>query len=114
MNFYNDDEKKGGAPVIPGAASPFRKTSAFGRAPIFSRAAGSILDRFKNLSRKDLAFVGIGLSVLVMAPVAEYMMSKPAESNLLSGGFGDRRGGPSSLYEPGLGALSAGSSDGSS
>ena len=114
MNFYNNnDEKDGGAPVIPGAASPFRKKSAFGKAPLFSRAAGSVLDRFKNLSRKDMAFVGIGLSVLVMAPVAEYMMSKPAESTLLTGGFGDRRGGPSSLYEPGFGALSAGSSDGS-
>jgi hypothetical protein len=57
--------------------------------------------------------VGIGLSVLVMAPVAEYMMSKPAESTLLSGGFGDRRGDPSSLHELGYGALSAGSADGS-
>jgi hypothetical protein len=113
MNFYNNDEKDGGAPVIPGAASPFRKKSAFGKAPIFSRAAGSIMDRFKNLSRKDMAFVGIGLSVLVMAPVAEYMMSKPAESTLLSGGFGDRRGDPSSLHELGYGALSAGSADGS-
>ncbi|MDD2804793.1 MAG: hypothetical protein PHV33_04505 [Elusimicrobiales bacterium] len=112
MNFYNDDDKKGGAPVIPGAASPFKKTSAFGKSPMFSRAAGSVFDRLKNLSRKDMAFVGIGLSVLVMAPVAEYMMSQPAETNLLrANDFNGPRGqGPN---DSGLGNLSPGSSDGS-
>ena len=112
MNFYNDDDKKAGAPVIPGAASPFKKTSAFGKSPMFSRAAGSIFDRLKNLSRKDMAFVGIGLSVLVMAPVAEYMMSQPAETNMLTGDeFKGKRGeGPNDL---GMGGLSTGSSDGS-
>lgn len=111
MNFYNDDEKKGGA-AVPGA---FKKTSAFGKAPLFSRTAGGLMDRLKNLSRKDMAFVGIGLSVLVMAPVAEYMMSKPSSDNLLTPGFGDRGsslpGG--GLYEPGINALSQGSPDGS-
>ena len=110
MNFYNEDEKKDGV-VAPGA---FKKTSSFGKAPLFSRTAGGLMDRLKNLSRKDMAFVGIGLSVLVMAPVAEYMMSKPSSDNLLTPGFGSREGGvPTGLYEPGINALSQGSPDGS-
>lgn len=111
MNFYNDDEKKAGAPVIPGAASPFKKTSAFGKSPMFSRAAGSIFDRLKNLSRKDMAFVGIGLSILVMAPVAEYMMNQPEAAPSMEGsGFGSRDG--KAPLDTGFGSLSAGSSDG--
>ena len=90
MNFYNEDEDKDGAPVLPKSASPFKKTSPFGKMPSFSRAQGSIIDRLKNLSRKDMAFVGIGLSVLVMAPVAEYMMSQPPEKTMLTSGFGTR------------------------
>ena len=114
MNFYNDDEKKDGAPVIPSTASTFKKTSAFGKAPMFSRAAGSITDRLKNLSRKDMAFVAIGLSVLVMTPVAEYMMSQPSQDNMLKEGFGNRgKEGSSGLYEPGINGLSQGSPDGS-
>jgi len=110
MNFYNEDEKKDGA-AAPGA---FKKTSSFGKAPLFSRTAGGLMDRLKNLSRKDMAFVGIGLSVLVMAPVAEYMMSKPSTDNILTPGFGSREGGaPTGLYEPGINALSQGSPDGS-
>ena len=113
MNFYNEDEKKDGAPVIPSAASPFKKTSAFGKTPMFSRAAGSITNRLKNLSRKDMAFVAIGLSVLVMTPVAEYMMSQPSQDNMLKEGFGNRGDGSSGLYEPGINGLSQGSPDGS-
>ena len=110
MNFYNEDEKKDGA-AAPGA---FKKTSSFGKTPLFSRTAGGLMDRLKNLSRKDMAFVGIGLSVLVMAPVAEYMMSKPSTDNILTPGFGSREGGaPTGLYEPGINALSQGSPDGS-
>ncbi|HAT72976.1 MAG TPA: hypothetical protein DCS63_09195 [Elusimicrobia bacterium] len=113
MNFYNEDEKKDGAPAAPGM-STFKKTSAFGKSPMFSRTAGGIMDRIKNLSRKDMAFVGIGLSVLVLAPVAEYMMSKPSADNLLVPGFGSREGSAASgLYEPGINALSQGSPDGS-
>ena len=112
MNFYNEDEDKKGAPVIPGTASPFKKTSAFGKTPMFSRATGSIIDRLKNLSRKDMAFVGIGLSVLVMAPVAEYMMSQPAQDNLLKETF-NPRSGPGGVMDPGINGLSTGSPDGS-
>ncbi|MDO8804502.1 MAG: hypothetical protein Q7R35_08720 [Elusimicrobiota bacterium] len=114
MNFYNEDEKKDGAPVMPSTASTFKKASAFGKTPMFSRAAGSITDRLKNLSRKDMAFVAIGLSVLVMTPVAEYMMSQPSQDNMLKAGFGDRgKEGSSGPYEPGIHGLSQGSSDGS-
>lgn len=113
MNFYNEDEKKAGIPVIPGAASPFRKTSAFGKAPMFSRAAGSFVDRLKNLSRRDMAFVAIGLSVLVMAPVAEYMISQPSQDNLLKGNDFTTPRGEVGLFEPGINGLSQGSADGS-
>lgn len=115
MNLYNEDEKRDGAPVIPSGASSFKKTSAFGK-PMFSRTAGGIMERLKNLSRKDMAFVGIGLSVLVAAPVAEYMTSKPSTDNLLTPGFGSREGSAATsggLYEPGINALSQGSPDGS-
>jgi hypothetical protein len=115
MNFYNEEEKKEGAPAVPGS-STFKKTASFGKSPLFSRASGGIMDRLKNLSRKDMALVGIGLSVLVTAPVAEYMMSKPSTENpVLTPGFGSRddKGAPNSLYEPGINALSQGSPDGS-
>ena len=117
MNFYNEneEEKKDGAPVLPRAASPFKKTSAFGKSPMFSRAAGGIMDRLKNLSRRDMALVGLGLSVLVMVPTAEYMMSQPTADNVLSGGFGSKGEGLNSgsgPYEPGVNGLSQGSADG--
>lgn len=113
MNFYNEDEKKDGASASPGASS-FKKKSAFGKTPFFSRTSGGVMERLKNLSRKDMAFVGIGLAILVMAPLAEYMMSKPSADNLLTPGFGSREGSPASgLYEPGINALSQGSPDGS-
>ena len=116
MNLYNgnEDEKKDAAPMLGRASSPFKRNSTFGRTPMLSRAAGGILERLKNLSRKDMAFVGVGLSVLVMAPVAEYMMSKPSTDNMLASGFGSRNGSTAGggLYEPGINALSQGSADG--
>ncbi|OGS12270.1 MAG: hypothetical protein A2234_02090 [Elusimicrobia bacterium RIFOXYA2_FULL_58_8] len=115
MNLYNnEDESKGGAPLAARGGVPFKKSSLFGKTPMLSRAAGGIMDRLKNLSRKDMAFVGLGLSVLVMAPVAEYVMSKPSADNLLAPGFGSRDGSAmAGLYEPGINALSQGSADGS-
>ena len=115
MNFYNDEEneKKAGAPALPRAASPFKKTSAFGKSPLFSRAAGGIMDRLKNLSRRDMALVGLGLSVLTMVPVAEYMMSQPSQDNVLSGGWGGKEKLGDMPYEPGINSLSQGSADGS-
>jgi len=112
MNFYNENEKRDeGGPVVGKVGASFKKTSAFGR-PAFSKAAGSIMDRIKNLSKKDLAFVAVGLSVLVTAPVAEYMMSKPTGADQLTPGFGSRADASGSPYEPGINALSQGSPDG--
>lgn len=113
MNYDNEEEKREKAPPILGKLRPsFKKSSIFGRPPAFSKAAGSLLERIKSLSKKDLAFVAVGLSVLVAAPVAEYMMSKPAGADRLAPGFGQRAGGGDSLYEPGINSLSQGSPDG--
>lgn len=113
MNYRNDGNKRDeGGPVIGKLGASFKKTSPFSK-PLFSKTAGSIMERIKNLSKKDMAFVVVGLSVLVAAPVAEYLMSKPTSDNQLTSGFGARGDGGSSLYEPGINSLSQGSPDGS-
>ena len=115
MNLSNNNDKK---TKKSGIASLFGRgsVSKIGKSQ-FPNSMGGIMERLKGLSRKDLAMVGVGLSVLVAAPVAEYMMSKPADSaNMLTSGFSSRDGeGASalaSLYEPGINALSQGSADG--
>lgn len=113
MNLSNGNDKKS---KTSGVASLFGRGSAskIGKSQ-FSRSMGGIMERLKGLSRRDLAMVGVGLSVLVAAPVAEYMMSKPADSaNMLTSGFSSRdsQSGSASLYEPGINALSQGSADG--
>jgi len=113
MNLSNGNDKKS---KTSGVASLFGRGSAskIGKSQ-FSRSMGGIMERLKGLSRRDLALVGVGLSVLVAAPVAEYMMSKPADSaNMLTSGFSSRdsQSGSASLYEPGINALSQGSADG--
>jgi hypothetical protein len=117
MGIFNDDKKDDeGGPVMARSGSSFKKTtSPFGRSQGFAKAAGSIKDRIKNLSKKDLAFVGMGLSILVAAPVAEHIISAPPSQSDLTAGFGDRRKGAldGSLYEPGINSLSQGSPDGS-
>lgn len=115
MNYDNEEDEKRdeGKPVIGKPAAAFKKSSAFGKTSAFSRAAGNIRERFKNLSKKDIAFVVVGMGVLVMAPVAEYLMSKPAGADQLMPGFGQRSEGSGPLYEPGINALSQGSPDGS-
>ncbi|MBI4801404.1 MAG: hypothetical protein HY796_02660 [Elusimicrobia bacterium] len=112
MNRNEDKKRDEGGPVIGRLGASFKKTSPFGKSPLFSKAAGNIMERIKSLSKKDLAFVVVGLSVLITAPVAEYLMSKPSSDNQLTSGFG-QRGGDSSLYEPGINSLSQGSPDGS-
>ncbi len=115
MSFHNDKEERNTIPPVLGRQGPaFRKSSAFGKAPAFSKAAGSVMDRIKGLSRRDLGLVALGIGALVMAPVAEYMMSRPPMDNTLTAGFGSRGSeGPSSIYEPGIHGLSQGSPDGS-
>ena len=114
MNYNNEDEKRDeGGPVTGNIGAAFKKPSFFGKTPAFSKAAGTVMDRLKKLSKKDIAFVAVGLGVLVMAPVAEYMMSAPDSAAQLTPGFGQRSEGGNSLYEPGINALSQGSPDGS-
>ena len=116
MNLSNNNDKKS---KKSGIASLFGRgsVSKIGKSQ-FPKSMGGIMERLKGLSRKDLALVGVGLSVLVAAPVAEYMISKPADSaNMLTSGFSSRdaqgTSALASLYEPGINALSQGSADGS-
>lgn len=115
MNFHNDREERKPVPPVLGRQAPgFRKSSVFGKTPAFSRAAGGIIERLKGLSRRDLGLVALGISALVMAPVAEFMMSRPPMDNSLTAGFGTRdASAAASLYEPGIHGLSQGSPDGS-
>ncbi len=76
-------------------------------------AGGSIMDRLKNLRRKDLMFIGAGLATLMMAPVAEHFMMSPEEGagTTLEEGFDSK--GPlfpdgSTVYESGTGGFSPG------
>jgi hypothetical protein len=73
----------------------------------------TIVERLKNLRKKDMAFIAAGLSVLMMAPVAEHFMMSPSEeSGTLQQGFNER--GPlfpdgTTVYEQGTGGFSPGS-----
>ncbi len=111
MNFNKKDDEK---PTLA-AGSFAKKTSGFSVNNL-GKTSASFFERLKNLSRKDMAIVGMGLSILVMAPIAEFMMTKPSSDNLLTPGFGERKGSDSgmpNLYDSGVNALSAGSPDGS-
>ncbi len=73
----------------------------------------SFVERLKSISTKDIGWLVIGVMILIMAPIAEYFISKPKTNTALTSGFGERKmvdsGG---IYEPGINALSAGSPDG--
>jgi len=77
-----------------------------------SGGGGSLMDRLKNLRRKDLMFIGAGLATLMMAPVAEHFMMTPEENvGALEEGFDSK--GPlfpdgSTVYESGTGGFSPG------
>lgn len=64
--------------------------------PMFRGAAlksNSVFGRLKNLKTKDVAFIGAGLAVLIMAPLAEYLVSESGDpASTLSPGF-DQKGG---------------------
>ncbi|MBU4305438.1 MAG: hypothetical protein KJ893_07460, partial [Candidatus Omnitrophica bacterium] len=113
MSYFNKkdkDEKE--SPLLPKISS-FRKTSSFGKMSMFPKSAGSFISKLKSFSKKDIAMVVVGISTLTLAPVAEYFLSKPANENLLTPGFGDRGSfGSSSIYEPGINSLSEGFPDG--
>ncbi|PJA12280.1 MAG: hypothetical protein CO113_17115 [Elusimicrobia bacterium CG_4_9_14_3_um_filter_62_55] len=75
-------------------------------------AGSSLLDRLKNLRRKDLMFIAAGLGTLMMAPLAEHFMMTPEENvGTLEEGFDSK--GPlfpdgSTVYEHGTGGFSPG------
>jgi hypothetical protein len=72
----------------------------------------SILERLKSLRKKDLAFIGAGLSVLVMAPLAEHFMMTPEDQGgAMKSGFSAPSSFPGdvgSIYDPGTGSFSPG------
>ena len=109
-------ESTGGASVVPtwGGASAVDKLAG---APMF-RGAGvmagkkSLLGRLKALKTKDMAFIAAGLGVLVMAPVAEFLISDGNDNaKSMTEGF-DRKGGffaePQDLYEAGVEGIAPG------
>jgi len=101
----------GGLASVPAKAPP----RALGgiRARGASATAAGFAARLRSLSRRDLAFILAGLAVLLMAPVAEHLLSSPDgdAAARLEEGF-DRRGAlfpdGTSVYEDGTGGFSPG------
>jgi len=112
MNLNKKEEKE--IPIL-GNNSFNKKTVKFSVNSL-GKSSGNLLERLKNLSKKDIAFVIAGLGILIMAPIAEFFLSKPQADNLLAPGFGERKASESgglNLYDSGVNALSSGSPDGS-
>ncbi|MGC8728032.1 MAG: PspA/IM30 family protein [Elusimicrobiales bacterium] len=115
MNFNinqndNENEKRNNLNI------PFSKESNTGKKGFsFNKIKGtsSFVERLKNVSKRDISYFIVGVSMLILAPVAEYFLSKPNANTSLTPGFGERRSSDSAgIYEPGVNALSAGSPDG--
>ena len=128
------DDKKGGGPLSglgkTTSSSPATGTGPTGgfKFPGFAKTGASVpmkvrglqgattlMDRLKRLRKKDMAFIVAGLSVLLMAPVAEhFIMSPEDESGVLKQGFSTPGGEAglfpdgSSIYEAGTGGFSPG------
>ncbi|MBI3296610.1 MAG: hypothetical protein HYZ75_00485 [Elusimicrobia bacterium] len=69
------DDKGSASPLPIWTASPGDKLAGL---PIFRGArlrGGSWLGRMRGLKTKDVAFIGAGLAVLLLAPLAEYLIS---------------------------------------
>jgi len=109
--------KKSGAAVVPTWGGPGAGADKLAGAPMF-RGAGamagkkSLMGRLKGLKTKDMAFIAAGLGVLVMAPLAEYLISDSGDgAATMSEGF-DRKGGffaePQDLYEAGVEGIAPG------
>lgn len=89
-----------------------RRPSLFPAGGLELGAAPRLIDRFRALRRRDLAFILSGLAVLFMAPVAEHLLTGPEDDpGPLSEGF-DRKGPlfaeGGSIYDPGTGGWSPG------
>lgn len=114
MSYFGKKNKdKKISPAFLNTSSVFKKTSSLGKTSSFSKTAGGFIGRLKNLSKKDIAMVVVGIGTLAIAPVAEHFLSKPTNDNLLTSGFGSREPiGSASIYEPGINSLSVGSPGG--
>lgn len=80
----------------------------------------SLLERFKQFKKKDMAFIMAGLGVLFMAPLAEHFLMSPdaQDSGAFKEGWGFRDGAGSfgkgdSPYERGVNGMAPGSLAGS-
>ncbi|MFA5141153.1 MAG: hypothetical protein WC728_18180 [Elusimicrobiota bacterium] len=72
--------------------------------------SGALLGRLKNLRSRDLAFIAAGLSMFVMAPIAEHFISKSGGEEPLQAGF-DQKGsffGAGAPFEDGVGGVAPG------
>ncbi|MFH1619121.1 MAG: hypothetical protein ABIG11_04385 [bacterium] len=120
MDTDNDSDDKGLPSVSAGArlgASGKRTGSFLGRLPDMRSASSSLsglLARLRKMSGRDLAMVGAGITVLLMAPLAEHFMMKPSSENAaLSPGFGSRGDSAAGgVYEPGTGSFAPGETPG--
>ncbi|MBI5597417.1 MAG: hypothetical protein HY928_15105, partial [Elusimicrobia bacterium] len=119
-----DKEEKKGTGLTPAAApksSPGFKFPGFGTAGkgvspslrVRGIPGGStVMDRLKNLRKKDLIFIAAGLCTLGMAPLAEHLLMSPDDqAGQLREGFDSK--GPlfadgSTVYESGSGVGSPG------
>ncbi|MFA5138895.1 MAG: hypothetical protein WC728_06630 [Elusimicrobiota bacterium] len=114
MDPKKDEKRLGAAPVPPirikGKADPLSGDPMF-RTPGFVNKNG-FSSRFKGLKSRDLAFIVAGLAVLIMAPVAEFVLSSSDDgSGTLRQGFdqkGDFFTGAGSPYEEGIGGMAPG------
>ncbi len=93
------EDKKGGVPTL-------RDTTQTLRNPAFKvkdLSARTLVDRFKQFRKKDLAFILAGLGVLFTAPMAERYLMSPTHgsSDVFKEGWG---------FRPGQGGLGAGGS----
>ncbi len=135
-NDKKEEEKKGGG-LLPsssrgaapapsgGAAKPSDPGGSGFRFPSFGtkgsvpnmRVRGlpggsTVMDRLKNLRKKDLIFIAAGLCTLGMAPLAEHLLMAPEEqAGMLKEGFNSQ--GPlfpdgTTVYESGSGVGSPG------
>jgi len=110
FNFNNDKDEKKELNISFSTNDTKKKSLNFGK---MKNGKISFSERLKEISKRDIALMLVGVSILILAPVAEYFLSKPQPKETLTTGFGDRKSGSgSALYEPGVNALSAGSPEG--
>ncbi len=93
------EDKKGGVPTLSDATQTLRNP-AFKVKDLSSR---TLVERFKQFRKKDLAFILAGLGVLFTAPMAERYLMSPTNgsSDVFKEGWG---------FRPGQGGLGAGGS----